>query len=186
MERISQLFNALLKKAVANNEIMRAAPTAAAMSAIGKKPKRPITVDAVLAHLEWFRLACLSKESRKAETLLASAPLQEIFHAFRRDTRFVELRRKYTELFTVMEIFAEGGAGGGAANTRSQRKIAAAVAAQQRPTTAPISMAVEIDEVSAFRFVDDIIERDFPTFKTFALSLFVGSHEARWCEAATS
>uniref|UniRef100_A0A915DG13 Ints3-like C-terminal domain-containing protein n=1 Tax=Ditylenchus dipsaci TaxID=166011 RepID=A0A915DG13_9BILA len=113
--KVAQLLNTLLKKSISANEIMNSSFN---QTQPKQKSKRSVTVDNIFAHLDQFRLNCLTKESRKAETFLSNSSLQEMFTMTRRDAKLADVRTKYSELYAVMEIFSEEGI-----STRGHRKI---------------------------------------------------------------
>lgn len=77
LNRVSLLLNTLVKKLIASNEIIVSSTTASAQPKF-KNLKKGITVHNIFLHLDKFRLNCLTKDSRRAETLLSSQHIQEV------------------------------------------------------------------------------------------------------------
>lgn len=87
----------------------------------GQKPptatKRVVTLEHVFSHLDEFRRHCLLKETKKAEALLSSEPVQAAFAVARRNDKLSSLRNQFSELFVVIEL-----SGDSPTSNRPQRK----------------------------------------------------------------
>lgn len=79
LNRVAVLLNSLVKKLIASNEIIAPSSTSSNQSK-SKSSKKLVTVHNVFLHLDKFRLKCLTKDSRRAETLLSSQPVQEVYN----------------------------------------------------------------------------------------------------------
>uniref|UniRef100_A0A914GUH6 SOSS complex subunit A homolog n=1 Tax=Globodera rostochiensis TaxID=31243 RepID=A0A914GUH6_GLORO len=101
---MSDTFCKLVKNALHSNDI--SAPPVGQVKP-GKAP-RVLSVEYLLDHLDRFRRHCLEKESKGAETLLNNALLLDLFTSLKSNPKLGEIRSRFGELFTLMDILLEG------------------------------------------------------------------------------
>ncbi|KAH7722317.1 Integrator complex subunit 3 [Aphelenchoides avenae] len=116
LAKVAQMINSIILKCIQNGDL-RPVPVPK-----GQKPptatKRVVTLEHVYSHLDEFRRHCLMKETKKAEALLSSEPVQAAFAVARRNDKLASLRNQFSELFAVMELFT----GDSPTSNRPQRK----------------------------------------------------------------
>uniref|UniRef100_A0A183BNG7 SOSS complex subunit A homolog n=1 Tax=Globodera pallida TaxID=36090 RepID=A0A183BNG7_GLOPA len=100
---MSDMFCKLVKNAIHSNDI--SAPVGQVKPA---KAPRVLSVEYLLDHLDRFRRHCLEKESKGAETLLNNALLLDLFTSLKSNPKLGEIRSRFGELFTLMDILLEG------------------------------------------------------------------------------
>ncbi|KAI1713801.1 integrator complex subunit 3 domain-containing protein [Ditylenchus destructor] len=113
LARMAHLLNMLFKKAINNGEIMKSS-----VQEKQKTTKKLVTAEHIFTHLDQFKRHCLQKETAQAEKFLSNQLIQEMFTLIKRDSKFAELKAKFSELDAMISILGELAEG---ASTRSRK-----------------------------------------------------------------
>uniref|UniRef100_A0A1I7YYC2 SOSS complex subunit A homolog n=1 Tax=Steinernema glaseri TaxID=37863 RepID=A0A1I7YYC2_9BILA len=88
---------------------------------ISKNQKGALCVELVIAHIENLRQAYLAKGTKKVETFFSHADLREMFVEIKNEHSLEQIPKKYTELFTTVEIMEDERKGRGGRKTARRR-----------------------------------------------------------------
>ncbi|CAI5440338.1 unnamed protein product [Caenorhabditis angaria] len=143
-QRVAELVGGLIKKLIANNEILgigtkttpntkKAAPT-------------KVSLQQLLEHLTQFSDACLEKKQRATEMFLSKHYMQEAFSSIKTNDKSSVLTKKYHNLFGVMDILA---ADLKEQNSRQLRGNRQGSAAEKSASSSPAKRKTENEETDS-------------------------------------